>query len=881
MHDLPLITTIASAFTAAWLLGLLAHRLSLSPIVGYLAAGMLVGPHTPGFEANIEIAQQLAEVGVILLMFDVGLHFSLKELLAVKGVAIPGAIVQSLVATALGMLVFHWFGFPLKSGMVVGMAMAVASTVVLMRVLMDARVLDTPQGHVAVGWLLVEDIFTVVVLVLIPVLGDSDKELSGAQLASSIGGALARLALLVAIVLVAGARVIPWLLSRVARLRSRELFTLTVLVFSIAIAAASFYFFGASMALGAFLAGMVVAQSPVSHQAAADALPMRDTFAALFFVSVGMLFDPSFVVKSPGMVLAALAIVMLAKPLAALAIVALLGHSARTALTVAIGLAQIGEFSFVLAELARHHGLMPPAGQNAIIGAAILSISLNPMLFRNVPAIERRLSQIPWLWRLLNSRSERRALAANELAKGRIEHAVATSRRLAIVVGYGPVGRSVDQLLRDAGLETSIIELNLDTVDELSRAGRAAIYGDASSQQILKKAGVERASHVIVTLPQAQARTAVVASARYLNSSLRILVRAHYLAERDELEQAGATSAVFEEGEAALSLARLVLSDTGASRETVDRTLQDLRLRLILENVSHLDARRVREIMIPWARVSRLSTADSLDAVRRKVAERRFSRWPVVPPQSNEPTGYLLAKDLIWEIAEGDGDWSRLVRPLEAVRPDDDIDTTLRFMQREGATICLVRDGGAPLGVVTLEDILEQVVGKIEDEYSREAEEDFAAVLHAGSIIADLTASTADEAIAELAAVIPRQRLPGELDVEALLLAQEHRLSTHVGFGVAIPHARCPGLSAPVAAFGRSGQGIVFSGEASEPVSFVFLLLTPTERPDLHLHWLGRIANAIREAETRDKLLTATTAEEMLEILCAADAPRENSASAT
>jgi CPA2 family monovalent cation:H+ antiporter-2 len=841
----------------------------LSPIVGYLCAGILVGPHTPGFAADLTLAQQLAEVGVILLMFDVGLHFSLRELLAVKNVAIPGAIGQSLVATVLGIVVFYWFDFPVKSGMVVGMAMAVASTVVLMRVLMDARALNSPQGHVAVGWLLVEDIFTVIVLVLIPVLGDGDggEAASSATLIWSLGTALVKLAILVAIVLVAGARVIPWVLMHVARIRSRELFTLTVLVFSIAVAAGSYYFFGASMALGAFLAGMVVAQSPVSHQAAADALPMRDTFAVLFFVSVGMLFDPSFIVKEPAMIMAGLGIILIAKPLTALVIVAALGHSARTALTVAIGLAQVGEFSFVLSELARHHGLMPTEGQNTLIGAAILSISLNPLLFRSIPQIEARLSKLPWLWSLLNAKSERKAHGTNVTAGERVEELRAADKRLAIVVGYGPVGRSVDLLLREAGLETVIIELNLDTVAELTAEGRLAIFGDASRQAILKQAGVDRASHLVVTLPQAGLRAAVVSSARYMNANLRILVRAHYLAERQELEHAGATSAVFEEGEAALALARLVLADTGATPEAVDRSLHDLRLRLILENVSHLDTRLVRNIMVQWTRVSRLSTQDSLQEVRRKVAEKRYSRWPVIDPGVGLPEGYLLTKDLISESAATTGDWSGLVRPLLSVKPDDDIESTLRFMQREGASICLVEDHGSPLGMITIEDILEQVVGRIEDEYPRESEFGMRQLLAAGGVLAELSARTADEAIAELAAVIASDRVPSGANVRDLAIAREHQLSTHVGFGVAIPHALCPRLSSPMVVFGRSTEGIVFSGESSEPVYLVFLLVTPAERPDLHVHLLGRVAGLASRTELRDRLREASSAAELIELL--------------
>src|SRR5688572_8245680 len=321
MHDLPLITTIAAAFSAAWVLGILTQKLRLSPIVGYLIAGIVIGPHTPGYVGNAEIASQLAEVGVILLMFGVGLHFHLKDLLAVRTVAVPGALGQSLVATLLGVAMAVGFGWQIRSGLVLGMAMAVASTVVLIRVLMDNKMLDTTHGHVAVGWLIVEDIITVVVLVLIPALADPSTgsvvgvvpaagavtDSAGGTLVTilvTLGVALLKLGVLVALLLLGGSKVIPWIMVQVARLRSRELFTLTVLVMAIAIAAGSYYAFGASMALGAFLAGMVVGQSPVSAQAAADALPLRDAFAVLFFASVGMLFDPMFVVESPGLLLA-------------------------------------------------------------------------------------------------------------------------------------------------------------------------------------------------------------------------------------------------------------------------------------------------------------------------------------------------------------------------------------------------------------------------------------------------------------------------------------------------------------------------------------------------------------------------------------------------
>ena len=557
MHDLPLITTIAVAFTAAWVLGLLTQRLGLSPIVGYLLAGVLIGPHTPGFVGDVHIAHQLAEVGVILLMFGVGLHFHLGDLLAVKNVAVPGAVGQSLVATLVSVAVFSLFGMPTMTGAVLGMAMAVASTVVLMRVLMDADSLSTPQGHVAVGWLLVEDVFTVIVLVLIPVLGQAEAADPGAgpaaNLWASLGIALLKLAVLVAIVMVGGARVIPWTLVQIARLRSRELFTLTILVFSIAVAAAAYAFFGASMALGAFLAGMVVAQSPVSHQAAADALPMRDAFAVLFFVSVGMLFDPAFLFQEPLLVLTALGVILLIKPLAALAIVALLGHSVRTALTVALGLAQIGEFSFILSELARKHRLMPDSGHNVLVASAIISITLNPILYRLIAPCLR--------WQA--SRRGRTLAPRAETAP--------TSQFRAVVIGYGPTGRTVARLLRENDIEPTIIEMNLDTVRRLQAEGEKVVYGDASHVETQTAAGVATARSVVLTVGGMASPAEVIRLARELNPRIQILARSGSIREQAALKKAGANFVFSGEAEVALALTEAVLRTLGATAEQIER----------------------------------------------------------------------------------------------------------------------------------------------------------------------------------------------------------------------------------------------------------------------------------------------------------------------
>jgi len=591
MHVPPLLSTLALAFTAAWVMGLITQRLRLSPLVGYLLGGMLVGPYTPGFVGDVGLAAQLSELGVILLMFGVGLHFHAKDLLAVRSVAIPGALGQSLVATLLGVAVAAAFGMPVKGGLVLGMAMAVASTVVLVRVLSDNRALDTPAGHVAVGWLIVEDILTVVVLVLIPAIGAPAAAAAGADHGPPPGVwvalplALVKLGAFVALLMVLGRRVVPWVMVRVARLRSRELFTLTVLVMAVAIATGSAAVFGASMALGAFLAGMVVGQSPVSQQAAADALPLRDAFAVMFFASVGMLFDPMFVVREPLLTLACVGVVMVGKPLAALAIVAALGHPLRTALTVAVGLGQVGEFSFILSALARDHGLMDDRGHNVLVAAAIVSITCNPLLFRAIPAIERAAADRPRLWRLLNRKAVARQAAENAGAVERLER---DAGPLAVVLGYGPVGRAVDELLRSDGVETLVVDLNLDTVQRLKADGRQAVYGDAYNIEVMAQA-LPRATHLIVTIPHAANRDALIAAAKLLNPDVRVFVRAHYLSEGADLTRVGADAVCFEEAEAAAALSRLVLLDRGQDHDLVRRRTSEVRRRFYDEHAGPPD----------------------------------------------------------------------------------------------------------------------------------------------------------------------------------------------------------------------------------------------------------------------------------------------------
>jgi monovalent cation:H+ antiporter-2, CPA2 family len=554
MHDVTLILTLTTALTAALVLGFITHALRLSPIVGYLLAGIAVGPFTPGFEADHGVAEQLAEVGVILLMFGVGLHFHVRELMAVKGIAVPGALVQSLVATLLGALVGRLVGWDWPTAVIFGGATSVASTVVLIRVLSDNHDLHTRAGHIAVGWLVVEDLLTVVALVLLPTLLNAQSGPVGA--ATALGLAALKIGLLVGLLVVVGGRVIPWTLERVAATRSRELFTLAVLVIALGIAVVSAKLFGVSMALGAFLAGMIVGRSDFSLRAASEALPMRDAFAVLFFVSVGMLFDPRTLIEAPGLIAATLGIILVAKPLAALAISVVRGYPLRVALPVAMSLAQIGEFSFMLAAVARELGAMPDRAVDALVAAAIASITLNPLLYRAARAIE------PALARRFGVAAEP-AADADELS-GDAAHR-------AIVVGYGPVGQTVTELLLDNGIEPIVIELNLDTVRRLRTFDVRAVYGDASRPDILAEADIARARHLLLTAATGAAEEEIVRRARELNPEIRVVARTQYTRQVPAVRKAGATDVFADEGEVALAMTTSILGHLGATDEQIDR----------------------------------------------------------------------------------------------------------------------------------------------------------------------------------------------------------------------------------------------------------------------------------------------------------------------
>lgn len=563
MHDIDLILTLTAGLGAALVLGFLALRLRLPPIVGYLLAGLIIGPYTPGYVANRELANQLAEVGVILLMFAVGLHFHLEDLLAVRRIAVAGALFQIACATVLGAVGGHFFGWSPAAGWIYGLALSVASTVVLTRVLADSGDLQSPAGRVAIGWLVVEDIFTVFALVVMPaVFGKASAGGSGLGLA--LGLAAVKMAALGVLTLWGGGRVLPRVLGAAAATRSRELFTLTVLAIALGIAVGSAALFGVSMALGAFLAGMVVGRSDFSFRAASEALPMRDAFAVLFFVSVGMLFDPQHVLRQPLQVAVTTAIVVLAKPAAALAIVLVLGRGARIGLRVAASLAQIGEFSFIVASLGGHLKLLPEEATHSLVAASIATIALNPLLYRLASAAADRMGK---------GAPPEAEPEAEETGEDRSEDP--THR--AVVVGYGPVGRHICGLLAANSIACTVVELNAATIPRIREDGYRAVHGDAAREDTLREAGVERARVLILSTPDSPESTGIIREARALNADIGVLARAAFLARAEELRQAGADEVFAAEAEVAIAMRSRILAELGATPEQIDGERQKAR----------------------------------------------------------------------------------------------------------------------------------------------------------------------------------------------------------------------------------------------------------------------------------------------------------------
>ena len=558
-----MILTLAVSLTTALIFGYVTHRFGLPPVVGYLLAGVAIGPHTPGLVADATLAEQLAEVGVILLMFGVGLQLHLEELLAVRRVAVPGAAAGMTGATLLGALAAWSLGWTWTSALVLGLTLSVASTVVLMRVLSDTRQLHTSTGHIAVGWLVVEDVMTVVMLVLLPTLVGAS--VTASTILASVALTLLKLAVLVGLAVFVGARTIPRLLDLVAATRSRELFTLTVLALALGIAVASTTIFGVSMALGAFIAGLTVGRSDYSLRAATDALPMRDAFAVLFFVSIGMLLDPVALLAAPWLSLASLAVVVVGKPLVAAAVLALMRYPLHTVLTVPSALAQIGEFSFILAAQARDLRVLPDVALNIVVAVSIASILINPLASRAISPVERWLARV----RLL-----RRAAAQDTFAERGVRSSLEPEDR-AVVVGYGPTGRTVSRLLRENGVSPTVVELNIDTVRALRDEGVSAVYGDARDPNTLVAAGIRHAATLIVSGADSGAPE-MIRTARELNPPLHVFARGAYLRDVPKLRHAGAEDVFSGEGEVALAMTEAVLRRLGATPDQIDRERQRL-----------------------------------------------------------------------------------------------------------------------------------------------------------------------------------------------------------------------------------------------------------------------------------------------------------------
>lgn len=579
-HETPLIATIVAGLGLAFVFGALAHRLKIPPLVGYLIAGVLVGPHTPGFVADQTLAPELAEIGVILLMFGVGLHFSLDDLLSVRAIAVPGAIVQIAAATAMGAGLAWLIGWPLPAGLVFGLALSVASTVVLLRALQERRLVETERGRIAVGWLIVEDLAMVLALVLLPALAGAlgtGAPTSGAAhgatfgLDLGVGGIIAvtfvKVAAFVLFMLVVGRRVIPWVLHYVAHTGSRELFRLAVLAIALGVAFGAAKLFGVSFALGAFFAGMILAESELSHRAAEESLPLRDAFAVLFFVSVGMLFDPASLVREPLDVLATLFIIVIGKSVAAFLIVRAFGHPLRTALTISASLAQIGEFSFILAELGVGLKLLPEQARDLVLAGAILSILLNPLVFAGIGAFKARLDRRAGA---PAGDSAPPAAVPPEAAAVDAEEMLTptTLTGHTILVGYGRVGRLVGEALLAAGAPFLVIEDADDALADLRARHVETLAGNAAGAEILAAANVVAAKRLVLAIPNAFEAGQVVEQAKSANPAIEILARAHSDAEVEYLRGLGATIVIMGEREIARGIIERIMpaaADAGAS----------------------------------------------------------------------------------------------------------------------------------------------------------------------------------------------------------------------------------------------------------------------------------------------------------------------------
>ncbi|AYA40993.1 Kef family K(+) transporter [Xenorhabdus nematophila] len=552
-HSTPLITTIVGGFVLAYLLGMLAQRLKISPLVGYLVAGVLAGPFTPGFVADTSLAPELSEIGVILLMFGVGLHFSLKDLLAVKSIAIPGAIAQIAVATLLGVGLSALLGWRLFSGIVFGLCLSTASTVVLLRALEERQLIDSQRGQIAIGWLIVEDLAMVLALVLLPAAAGilESKNADIGQLFIGLSITIGKVIAFILLMIFVGRRLIPWLLAKTASTGSRELFTLAVLAIALGVAYGAVTLFDASFALGAFFAGMVLNESELSHRAAQDTLPLRDAFAVLFFVSVGMLFDPMVLFQQPLAILGTLIIIIIGKSLAAMLLVRMFGHSRRTALTISVSLAQIGEFAFILAGLGVALGLLDGEARNLVLAGAMISIMLNPLLFS-----------------LLDRYLEKTETIEEQLIEETLEEETQIPVDIcghAIVVGYGRVGRLLYQRLQEKNFPVVVIEDTRARFEELGEIGTSAVMGNAANKDIMALARLDCACTLFLTIPNGYEAGEIVANTREIRPDINIIVRAHYDDEVTYITERGTNQIIIGEHEIAKAMAASIPENYEAS----------------------------------------------------------------------------------------------------------------------------------------------------------------------------------------------------------------------------------------------------------------------------------------------------------------------------
>ncbi len=564
-HDINLITTISVGLGLAMILGFAAARLRMPPLLGYLVAGIIIGPGTPGFVADVELAGQLAEIGVILLMFGVGLHFSLDDLLSVRRIAVPGAIVQILAATALGMSVASFWGWSIGAALVFGLSLSCASTVVLLRALEARGVLESINGRIAVGWLIVEDLAMVLVLVLLPVFAgllgnDNASGLPAGDMLIPLGITLAKVAAFIALMLVVGRRLFPWLLWQVARTGSRELFSLCVIAAALGVAYGSAKLFGVSFALGAFFAGMMLRESEFSHRAADESLPLRDAFSVLFFVSVGMLFDPQILMEQPARVLAVAAIVMIGKTMAAIALVLMFRYPLNTALTVGASLAQIGEFSFILAGMGVGLGLLSPEGQSLILAGALISIAFNSLAFAAIAPVQSWLRERSEFARRLELRDDPLAQLPMSTDQSLLAGQV-------VLIGYGRVGRRIADALAERGIPFVVAEQNRELVEKLRTQHIPAVSGDASDPTVLIQAHVARASMLVIATPDTFNVRKMVEIARKLNPDIEVVLRTHSDEEAALLHKEKVGKVFMGEHELAQGMARHVLSRMEYSRD--------------------------------------------------------------------------------------------------------------------------------------------------------------------------------------------------------------------------------------------------------------------------------------------------------------------------